>query len=395
MGSPQWGWFYLHIWRNQCNSKSRGDSGWCNNRAHWIPWQWGLTRVEDRFGNAITYNYQPELKDDYPENNIACYNHVHLIPDSILYGSFKIKFETEDRNDFNQSWKRAASKTLYTRQRLARVDLYVSDVIVKSYLLSYASDSETENVIYSGFKWQDNYRTSTLISVQEVQNSLSSPVEGYEPVTFSYFDGEDTGSEDYMHLLEVNNGYGGKVQFMYAPRYHADDINKDIRTARWAFHEVCDGSNNLLDWSPHGNTRIQCNSSGPSMQLQYYQNNDRQAIHVFPEQLLKPGARLIFWHQARLYNSNHSPTSDFGFRSIAYPDNEELIKKATISGLNTQSWVHGEEHLRIPASYNIKDITLFIENKGALIREVQVQQFITRLSSRRESKRYDHRKSAT
>lgn len=205
-----------------------------------LTWQWGVSSVRDRFGNIITYEYIPEIKgisdtDTYEDK--YCYNHISLTLSNIHYGSFDISFELEPddekRIDYRSSWQHYQSKVLFTRQRLDHVDIKVNGAIVKSYLFTYAQDDETNNVIYPKFNWlHGNGKTSTLISIREVQTSGVSPVEGYKPITFSY-------AVDHMHLDEIDNGYGGKINITYDPRYHADDINKDIRTARWAFHDVC------------------------------------------------------------------------------------------------------------------------------------------------------------
>lgn len=292
-------------------------------------WQWGLTSVRDRFGNTITYEYQPEVKglsDTNTDEDVYCYNHINLTPSKILYGNFEILFVTAPRYDFRSSWQHYEHKVLFTRKRLDHVDIKVNGSIVKSYLFKYATNAETSNVIYPNFIWFNGAKTSTLVSVQEVQTSGANPVEGYKPITFSY-------AVDHMHLDEINNGYGGKLQFQYAPKYHVDDDNKDIRTARWEFWErPCQGQypeHDRRGWEGDGYTLVQCinGNNGPSLILWHNQNYNSGAVHVFPEKLLKPGARLIFWQQARKYDNALSPTSDFGFRSALYPDDINLIKK--------------------------------------------------------------------
>lgn len=226
-----------------------------------LTWQWGLSSVRDRFGNTITYLYEPEIKglsDEENGNDVICYNHINLTLKNIHYSNFDIDFklepDNEKRMDYRSSWQHYQSKVLFTRQRLDHVDIKVNGAIVKSYLFKYAQDNETNNVIYPNFKWfHGNGKTSTLISIQEVQTSGVSPVEGYKPITFSY-------AVDHMHLDKIDNGYGGKINFTYDARYHADDINKDERTARWHFSErpCTHPKDDRRGWYGDGYTSVQC-----------------------------------------------------------------------------------------------------------------------------------------
>ena len=359
-----------------------------------LTWEWGLTSVVDRFGNTVTYEYILEVKgvsDTDTDEDKYCYNHINLTPSRILYGSFEIKFVTTPRYDFRSSWQHFQSKVLFTRSRLDHVDIMVNGSIVKSYLLRYAANTETSNVIYPNFIWFRNFKTSTLISVQEVQTSGANPVEGYKPITFSYFDGEDTSSEDYMHLLEVNNGYGGKLQFSYVPMYQADDVNKDVRSARWCFgSQDCPGNNPLLTtycvssnpnrgWSGH-RTVVMCDPSVSEGNLKIVSNGsiDTIAFRPFPEVMIKPGGRYIFYGKAQ--STGQGTNTEFGFTSGVPADELTDPISVPVGFMNKSAspWVYGEDYLVMPAGYNFDDVQLYLRNQGLLVKDLQVQQFITR-----------------
>ncbi|NLW73160.1 MAG: hypothetical protein GXY37_09800, partial [Chloroflexi bacterium] len=370
-----------------------------------LTWEWGLTSIVDRFGNTITYEYIPEKKgisDTDTDEDKYCHNHIHLTPSRVFYGNFEIEFVTAQRNDFRSSWQHFQSKVLFTRSRLDHVDVKVNGSIVKSYLLRYAPDTETANVVYPNFAWFSGSKTSTLISVQEVKTSGVNPVEGYKPITFSYFDGEDTGSEDYMHLLEVNNGYGGKVQFTYAPRYHADDINHDVRTVRWCFGiNSCPANQSYIttycsypiqydDWSGH-NTEVDC---FPSYAQSPYNQNPGDiernlrichngsipstAYRPFPETLIKPGGRYIFYGKAQ--SIGFGTDSEFGMTTgvpVTSSTNPISVPQ-DFMGTLASPWVYGQDYLVMPADYDFGNVQLYLRNQGLLVKDLQVQQFITR-----------------
>ena len=355
-----------------------------------LTWQWGLSSVQDRFGNTIIYQYTPQIKGvsdtDDPNVDVYCHNHISLTPDSIHYGNFEIRFITAPRYDYRSSWQHKDSRVLFSRTRLDYVDLFVNGVIVKSYLLRYASDSETDNVIYPNFKWQSNYLTSTLISVQEVQSSTTSPVEGYKPITFSY-------DVDHMHLDEINNGYGGKVQFTYSPKYQADDINKDLRSARWCFgSDGCPANNQQLTtycvsdnpnrgWGGH-QTLVTCNPSDYEGNLMVYHNGSipSTAFTPFPEAMIKPGGRYIFYGMAKASSEGYGPNTEFGMTTgvpVSLSTNPITVPTNFMS-MPSGSWVYGQDYLVMPSEYNFEDVQLYLKNQGILVKDLQVQQFITR-----------------
>ena len=370
------------------NSGCATSSGQLN-----LTWQWGLTTVADRFGNTINYTYIPEIKGlsdtDDPNVDVTCYNHISLIPEKITYGAFEIAFETTARNDFRSSWQHKDSKVLFSRFRLGHIDLKVNNQIVKSYLLKYASNSEKNNVIYPGFKWFNEALTSTLISVQEVKTSEENPVEGYEPLTFSY-------SVDKMHLDKVTNGYGGEIDFSYKALYQADDINKDLRTIRWCFGSsgcpsnnegqvvtYCIPSNYWTGGWQGENTLIECTGTNDGNMILHHNGSIDSVGYInFPESMLKPGGKYIFYGRARrLSEESESPVTEFGITTgTPIPDSPEETKSVPSDFMSTPvgDWFEGQDYIIIPANYNFNKVLVFLRNSGILIKDLQIQQFITR-----------------
>ena len=366
-----------------------------------LTWQWGLSSVRDRFGNTINYTYVPEQKGarvGKNNNGVNCVNHISLIPQKISYGNFTVQFVTAPRYDYRSSWEDHLSKVLFTRKRLDHVDLLVGGTVVKSYLFRYASDDETNNVIYPNFKWFQGYgKTSTLIKIQEVQSSGHSPVEGYKPITFSY-------AIDHMHLDEVNNGYGGRLQIAYEPKYQDDDVNHDVRTARWCFgYKNCPSTTpNAIycyhpfvydDWSGH-NTEVHCSPTydeSPydpaqseierNLKISHNGSYSSIAFHSFPEAMIKPGGRYIFYGKAK--SIDFGTNTKFGFTTGIPPTEATNPISVPEDFINTpvpdqSPWLHGQYPLVMPADYNFDDVKLYLENDGLLIKDLQVQQFITR-----------------
>lgn len=352
-----------------------------------LTWEWGLTSVVDRFGNTIAYEYVPEVKgvsDTDTDEDKYCHNHINLTLSKILYGSFEIKFVTATRYDYRSSWQHYNSKVLFTRNRLDHVDLKVNDSIVKSYLFRYAANTETSNVIYPNFIWFRGSKTSTLISLQEVQTSGVSPVQGYEKITFSY-------AADHMHLNEINNGYGGRIQLTYVPMYQADDVNKDVRSARWCFgSQGCPGNNPLLttycvasnpDRGWRGDhTLVACDPSASDGNLKLYHNGsiDSTAFRPFPEAMIKPGGRYIFYGKAQ--DIEHGTNTQFGFTTgvpVTAATNPISVPESFMT-TSASPWVYGQEYLVMPAEYNFDSVQLYLMNQGLLVKDLQVQQFITR-----------------
>ncbi len=191
-----------------------------------LVWRWSLTavtnpRVRDANNNPLrlTYGYTVEQKN----TAAGCYNEIAVYPASISYpnGKYSVSFVTENRNDYQTSWTQSTSRTLYGTKRLKEILVQHLGTTVRRYALSYALDTATSNVIYPNFKWSNNNaKTLTLLGVQEFTNNTNSPA--LPAVTFTYGDG--------LHLTDVDNGQGGKVNLLYAPWDYYNDVNDSLRS---------------------------------------------------------------------------------------------------------------------------------------------------------------------
>ncbi len=188
-------------------------------------WGWALKEVTDRFGNNVQFEYlleekgpSPRYREDKPDEwgvITDCVNHIAMVPQKITYGSFSIVFNTESREDYASLWQTVDAAYFYTKRRLKSIDLQVSNSTVKSILFSYASNSETSNVINPNKKWVNNSLTSTLIKIQEVENSAlplsnnGNPSQLTKPPISFYY------NLDHKHINKIENGMGGIVEFTY------------------------------------------------------------------------------------------------------------------------------------------------------------------------------------
>ena len=194
-------------------------------------WRWMLKRVENIYGQTMTYSYARESQTAI-NNTQACpvtHNVVNAIyPENIVYanGRYRIHFNRIARYDYNPAWL-----NLYTQGVFKVFQLHLLDEIrmeqdadgngtfetlIRKYKFNYCTDGTCG--IFPAHIWPttQQWRTPALSSVQEYGLNGSNSLPAYQ---FFYTDG--------MHLTSASNGYGGTVEFAYENWY------QDIYYGNW------------------------------------------------------------------------------------------------------------------------------------------------------------------
>jgi len=168
-------------------------------------YRWGLTSVENIFGQKIEYTYtlQPFGSSAYSA----------IYPNTISYanGRYRIRFETQARTDYPIEWDTSGTFHSYEKSRLK--NLYVEQdvngngtnfALIRKYQFKYVDEGSPNNVnIFPGYPWSAGALTSTLA---EVKQYGSDGVTSLPAASFMY---------DGLHLTRAENGYGGAVEFDY------------------------------------------------------------------------------------------------------------------------------------------------------------------------------------
>ena len=374
------------------NSRARYDKDRNCSSTNKQTWSWLLSSVEDRFGNRIDYSYEKEKKT-------GCQNDIAVYPKEITYGSFKILFETGDRQDYLASWESTESKVLFGKKRLNRIHFNVNGEPSKIIQLGYAGEHDEANSVQPGVKWkydknnENNYAlTTTLVSIQ-----LLSAIDGaHSPaVKFEYKDSYASPINESwiyplnIHLTKIDNSLGGVVQFEYKPYFLFDDFNKELRHARWRFGiEQCNGTYGTSWESLKEYVGCSQNSSYLAMQLGKNGSTEVIAKHSIPENIVKPGSKYRLLVEGISISQNGTGTHfGFGIPGSNIVDNIIAIGYATdetngddsCSLQQTPGQVPPcEGTVTLPGNYSINDAVLFILNTGSYIKDLQIAQFITR-----------------
>jgi len=191
-----------------------------------VPWRWSLTQVQNRFGQALTYDYEKEVEWVHFCNRWQRVDRA-VYPRSIRYphGRYRVFFErVADRQDYQVRWAGAYSLVLFGKSRLAAVRMEqdadgdgVFETVMREYRLQYAPPAQA---LFPGRVWSAGGRTLTLVGVQQMGAHPAGAMGPTLPaIQFTYADG--------MHLSAVDNGYGGRVSFQYAPLWHALVTDED------------------------------------------------------------------------------------------------------------------------------------------------------------------------
>jgi hypothetical protein len=96
-------------------------------------WRWALTRARNIFGKELTYTYFKEMSP-YPKYATGCPDgpaagmEVAMYPSSIVYPNnrYRVIFVTDGggRMDYDQAWEDRASRMLYMRSKLSRIEIW-------------------------------------------------------------------------------------------------------------------------------------------------------------------------------------------------------------------------------------------------------------------------------
>ena len=184
------------------------------------------------------YKYAPTCRvngngqeyDDFGFSSIT-----DVIPAEIDYpnGHYRVRFGTTTRSDYDTAWGYPLGTHYYIMFQASLLsDIYIEqdatldgtfETIIRQYHLTYETVSASK--IFPGVTWPAGGQTPTLIKISEY-GAGGSGAPGAAPLpetTFSY-------NTDKMHLSSANNGYGGEVDFEYAP-WHEMDATQDATTS--------------------------------------------------------------------------------------------------------------------------------------------------------------------
>jgi len=245
-------------------------------------WRYSLSSATNKFGQSITYTYENQDK------STTCKNQVAVYPLSILYVKdpsraehpYKIEFVTETRQDYQTAWEDSASKNFFQKKRLDKILVKHNPSgstwnTIRQYDFTYSTTGNDQ--IYPGFIWTKGSKTSTLISVQEIdKNNNLLPA-----TTFSY--------ADFMHLSQVNNGQGGTVSFAYERMTYLDDEEHECRSGMGS------GDTFWTAKSGFGSTKCEMNM----LQIDKQTKPIGIALRTFPQHIVKPGGRYRLYIRVR------------------------------------------------------------------------------------------------
>ncbi|TLN28247.1 hypothetical protein FDZ74_00810, partial [bacterium] len=217
-----------------------------------IPWQWGLSKIINRYGQEIHYlydRYRPVV------HSLNCGSETELdgeatfwmYPKEIRYpqDNYTVTFVYEEkRSDYSAGWDNHSTSTLaaYMKNRLGSIEIrYDADrnpstdnaAPIRRYFFTYANDALPgidNTIIWPGYSWgtppkagsPNSDRTLTLIRFQEQVCGDDGVCRDLPPYTFNYGTGVTTDGITYpngdgQHLYWAENGYGGRIEFTYSP----------------------------------------------------------------------------------------------------------------------------------------------------------------------------------
>jgi RHS repeat-associated protein len=164
-------------------------------------YQWELSQIVNIYGMGLSFNYFTDGELVSCSNGNMSWVDRHIYPESIVYpgGKYSVYFEREARVDLKQEWTQPDALNFFQRYRLKTVHIRNNGLDVRRYNFTYASNP----VLLPYHPYSSGGYTLTLLGVQEQNGSGTASL----PATiFTY---------DEMHLVQAENGYGGKVVFDY------------------------------------------------------------------------------------------------------------------------------------------------------------------------------------
>lgn len=256
----------------------------CDSSGHQT-WQWGLSRVQNIYGQSLVYDYTLQYHTvwDKCHSGQVLNMDAALYPRSILYphGQYQVYFELAPRYDYDDDWPGREAYLFYQEYRLASLQVRhgsdnnqdgVLDGLVKKYAFTYAASGQTH--LLPGLTWAAGDQTLTLLSVQEygLNGSLARPA-----TSFTY---------DDLHLVEADNGLGGRIAFTYAPWYEPfNNPEQDIFQDFGAWRQACSPNheNDTGGWQPRdSNSQVSCSGYHLAIQGEAY-------LDIAEASLIQPG----------------------------------------------------------------------------------------------------------
>ncbi|NUM45746.1 MAG: FG-GAP repeat protein, partial [Anaerolineales bacterium] len=180
---------------------------------------------------------------------------IAIYPDTITYPNnrYQIQFwwgennnhAEPNRGDYDMTWWYDGASTQFF-QRFVLDEVRINhnedgdstyEQLIRKYVLAY-----DHTVIYPGWQWSAGEGTLALIGLQEYGLN-GNPLPGY---SFTYDDDETTPGNQGMHLTAAENGYGGRVEFVFDP-------------TPWASNQAPESRR----FPENTNLATKCNNSGP------------------------------------------------------------------------------------------------------------------------------------
>ncbi len=246
-------------------------------------YKWYLTRMTNIFDKELKYTYANETKNvdynGYVGGKCKGVGSVSMVtatyPDTITYpktsgnaAHYRVRFSREARYDYRNSWAADVAYHSFQRTRMDAIFIEQDENgddswnTIRKYDFVYATnnpgdwsaaaDGTTNAALWPGVQWSQGGYTSTLLKVR--QYGVGGTGTQFPTATFSY--------GDSMHLTRVDNGYGGRIEFEYAPwKYTTKARASQTYTKNfWGSSTMCTtggfstyGSGSVVDCIHNGN----------------------------------------------------------------------------------------------------------------------------------------------
>jgi RHS repeat-associated protein len=182
-------------------------------------WRWSLTRIRNQADQELTFTYF-HVNQYKIITGLGLYTtDVAVYPQTIVYPNnrYRILFDfsttSANRSDTDSAWNATSNYTFFLDRRLNGIRMQQDangDGIFETLAWRYQFNYD-DGTIYPGIRWPNGGETPTLITVQRFAGSG----ESQPAITFEH--------TDLMHITAIENGYGGRVEYVYeTDPWHAD-----------------------------------------------------------------------------------------------------------------------------------------------------------------------------
>ena len=175
-----------------------------------VPHKWMLTKQTNSFGQSILYSYVTETRGiNRPCGAFIATTATYISTITYPNSRYRVRFELAPRTDYLATWETGANfyafqksylKNIYVEQDTAGNGSFSTSTVIRRYELVY----NTIYAIWPSYTYTAGGQILTLNAVKQYGEGGASL---FQTHTFSY--------ADYMHLTQVNNGFGGIVTFDY------------------------------------------------------------------------------------------------------------------------------------------------------------------------------------